>query len=141
MTSTKDTDVLFSRGPVSDPFGKCVARMDIQMPEQLHDAVITLGQFEQPRAKTKSEYARNALERFVFGEWAVTQALMRRPGEPPSDPTGAVLDDALTALSMMAGIPRDEFIRELLARSVFGEMSMLQSLTAERSQAHQRNAG
>lgn len=131
--------MLFSRAPVADPFGKCVARLDIQMPEQLHDAVITLGQFEQPRPKTKSEYARNALERFVFGELAVTQALMRRPSEPPADPTGQALDDALTCLSMMAGMPRDEFIRELLAKCVFGEMSMLHSMAAGQPNAYQMN--
>lgn len=133
--------MLFSRAPVADPFGKCTEPLETQVPEQVRDAIVALGQMEAPRAKTRSEYLRALIEEFLYGKLIVAQALMRRPASPPADPMGPALDDAITALAVMAGMKRDEYIRETMARVVFGEVSMSRTMGHGFANMKQGNAG
>lgn len=74
--------MLESRSPVSNPFGKCDRRIDIPISEALEERLIAMAALN---GIPKAEYVRRTLERAIFGEFAVAQAiagevLQRREG-------------------------------------------------------------
>ena len=65
----------FSRPAVSSPLGKCDQRLDIPVPEALLEGVIGLAALH---GMSKAEYARQVLERHVFGELSMLRRMASR---------------------------------------------------------------
>ena len=56
-------------------------------------------------------------------------------------PVSEVLEERIIAMAALNGIPKAEYARRLLERSMFGEFSIAQSLAADRLGVHGTNLG
>lgn len=64
--------MLESRSAVTNPFGKCDRRIDVPVSEALEERLIAMAALN---GMPKAEYVRRTLERAIFGEFAVAQAI------------------------------------------------------------------
>lgn len=65
---------MLSRSGRSDTGGKLVARLDIPVSEELHEAVIAMA---VTMKVPKAEYVRMVIERVVFGDLSMVQRMTR----------------------------------------------------------------
>lgn len=131
----------YSRSPEPSPFGKCDSRADVPMPELLEQVCSALGAMQRPRPMPKAEFIRNHLERTLLGEWTNFRAKTHQLNADPLDAPDVSLDDALIALAAIAGMPREEYERRLLAELVFGKFFMVRSLAKQAEQGNLTNVG
>lgn len=75
MSIDTDDTTMLSRSGRSDPGGKLVKRLDIPVSEELEEGIIALAAVS---GLPKSEFVRQQLERFVFGELG----MLRRIAQP-----------------------------------------------------------
>jgi hypothetical protein len=78
MSDDNNNDTMLSRSGRSDPGGKLVKRLDIPVSEELEEGIIALAAVS---GVPKSEFARQLLERFVFGELGMLRRIAH-PGGP-----------------------------------------------------------
>lgn len=71
----------FSRRPESHPLGKIDDRLDIPCPNAFKAKLTSIAAVH---GQSAAEFARDALEKIVDGEWAFIQRRLRR-WVPPSD--------------------------------------------------------
>jgi predicted DNA binding CopG/RHH family protein len=66
-----------SRSGQSGPLGKCDRRLDILISEELEQAITAMAAL---KGVPKSEFARQVLERAMFGEFSMIQKVVTRTG-------------------------------------------------------------